>query len=127
VPETLLAARRFALLKRAMVAASGPGVFSPTDLDRYVEAWSRPGALPRCSPGIERSASSVLWTADECFPPVLVIWGERDPFLDRRLYRASLDRCADGQGLVLADAGPLAHLEVPAVVEQETSRFIGAT
>ena len=45
VPETLLAAHQFALLKWAMVAASGPGVFSPADLDRYVEAWSRPGAL----------------------------------------------------------------------------------
>ena len=110
-----------------MVAASGPGVFSPADLDRYVEAWSRPGALTAMLAWYRALRFFRPMERGRVLPPVLVIWGGRDPFLDRRLYRASLDRCVHGQGLFLADVGHWPHLEVPAMVEQEIIRFIGAT
>ncbi len=127
VPETLLAARRFALLKRAMVVASGPGVFSPTDLNRYVEAWSQPWALTAMLAWYRALRFFRPMGRGRVLPPVLVIWGGRDPFLDRHLYQASLDRCVHGQGLFLADVGHWPHLEMPSMVEQEIIRFIGAT
>jgi pimeloyl-ACP methyl ester carboxylesterase len=45
VPELALSTAGHAWLRRAMIRSSRPGTFTPEDLRRYREDWSRPDAL----------------------------------------------------------------------------------
>lgn len=45
LPEAMLRARRFALLRRALRRTSRAGAFTDEDIELYVQAWSQPGAL----------------------------------------------------------------------------------
>src|SRR5437763_4507218 len=66
-----------------------PGTFTPEDIDRYVEAWSQPGAATatinyyravfRQSP---RRAEARIRLVQA---PTRVIWGERDRYLGTEL------------------------------------------
>ncbi|HEY3828475.1 MAG TPA: alpha/beta hydrolase [Solirubrobacteraceae bacterium] len=88
LPERLLRRDGFSFAKRALRGDS-PAAFSDADLERYVEAWSQPGALSgminyyraalRTSP---RTASSRLRPVQA---PTLVIWGELDRHLGAEL------------------------------------------
>jgi epoxide hydrolase 4 len=69
--------------------AASPGAFTAQDIDRYVEAWSQPGAatatinyyraLFRQSPRRTEARIRVVQA------PTLVIWGERDRYLGTEL------------------------------------------
>jgi epoxide hydrolase 4 len=88
LPERLLRADNFSFAKRSLRADS-PGAFSDTDLERYAEAWSQPGALTgminyyraalRQSPGGAQRRMRPIQA------PTLVIWGERDRYLGAEL------------------------------------------
>ena len=89
LPEEVIRAGDFALLRSALRRDPvRPGMFSDEDVQRYVEAISRPGALTATinyyrallrNPGETRALLKSIEA------PVLVIWGERDRFLSRRL------------------------------------------
>ena len=125
VPEVLLRARRFALLRRVVVAGSRSGSVGRGDLDRYVEAWSQPGALTamlnwyRALPLAPRGHARVR-------PPTLVGWGGRDPALGRPLYEASLALCDHGEGLFLEDAGHWVQRDQTEIVNAAVTRFLRA-
>lgn len=88
LPERLIARDDFSFAKRSLRSDS-KDAFTDEDLDRYVEAWSKPGALTgminyyraalRRSP---RNAEAQL-APIEC--PTLVIWGMRDRHLGSEL------------------------------------------
>jgi pimeloyl-ACP methyl ester carboxylesterase len=88
LPERLIARDDFSFAKRSLRSDSKEA-FTDEDLDRYVEAWSKPGALTgminyyraalRRSP---RNAEARL-APIEC--PTLVIWGMRDRHLGSEL------------------------------------------
>jgi pimeloyl-ACP methyl ester carboxylesterase len=89
VPERLLRARRFRALRRPFADAR-PGAYDEPDIDRYVEAWSQPGALPamlnyyramlRRPRGAARTGAMRPVAA-----PTLIVWGERDRHLGAEL------------------------------------------
>lgn len=92
LPEWLLRRNRWRALERALFSVGRPDSFSAADLDRYREAWSRPGAitamlnwyraiLRRPPPRPARAIVSA---------PLLLIWGTRDPVLGREMADASL-------------------------------------
>lgn len=126
VPEALLGAKKFALLRRTMTITSSPGVFSPDDLDRYADAWAQPAALtamlnyyralrlrPRHgSPG-------------RLQPPTLIIWGGRDVFLAPHVVQAALDLCDQGSELPFDRATHWLHLEEAEAVSAALLRFFG--
>jgi epoxide hydrolase 4 len=89
LPERLLAARRFAALRHPLVVDARPGAYDAADIDRYVAAWSQPGALTAMlnyyraafrPGGSDRGAEMAPVQA-----PTLVIWGERDRHLGAEL------------------------------------------
>jgi epoxide hydrolase 4 len=89
LPERVIRAGDFALLRSALgTDPVRPGAFSEEDIERYVEAISRPGALTstinyyRALLRYPRETRALLQKVEA---PVLVIWGERDRFLSRRL------------------------------------------
>lgn len=124
LPEVVLRARGFAVLRRALTASSPPGLFSPADLDRYAAAWAQPGALTamlnyyralRLAPNSGPPA--------RVRPPTLLVWGGRDAFLGRHLFEESLALCDRGEGLLLDDTGHWVHLEAPDAVTAAMLRF----
>jgi pimeloyl-ACP methyl ester carboxylesterase len=98
VPEAVLRAGGFSLMRRALLRSSRPGAFTPEDLARYEAAWREPGALTamlnwyralRLKP--ERAGEARI----RC--PTLVIWGRRDAALDSGLAEASAALCDDAR------------------------------
>ncbi len=88
LPEHLLARDDYSFAKRSLRADS-PDAFSDEDLERYVQAWSQPGALTAMidyyRAALRRSPRS---TARQLVPieaPTLVIWGQRDRHLGAEL------------------------------------------
>ena len=97
-PERRLTADGGRVLRRALADTSRPGSFSAGDLDRYAEAWTRPGAmqamlnwyralvrLPRRDP------------VPRVLAPTLILWGRCDHALQPGLAEASLTLCDRGR------------------------------
>jgi epoxide hydrolase 4 len=89
LPERLLRLRRFEALRRPLEHDARAGAFSPDDLDRYVEAWSEPGAVTAMLAYYRATIRARLRRESEELPPVtaptLVVWGERDRHLGAEL------------------------------------------
>jgi pimeloyl-ACP methyl ester carboxylesterase len=92
LPERVLRAGDFAVVRSVFRNDPvRPGTFGEDDIDRYVEALSRPGALTapinyyralaRRAPALARKLRRRIEA------PVLVIWGQRDLFLVPELAR----------------------------------------
>jgi epoxide hydrolase 4 len=88
LPEALVRRDGFAFAKRSLRADS-PQSFSDADLERYVEAWSQPGALTGMidyyRAALRQSPGSALRRLRPIPAPTLVIWGERDRHLGAEL------------------------------------------
>ncbi len=89
LPEEVIRAGDFALLRSALrrdpVRA---GAFTAEDIERYVGAMAQPGALTATLNyyrALLRNPGEMRALLERIEAPVLVIWGERDRFLSRRL------------------------------------------
>jgi epoxide hydrolase 4 len=89
LPEEVIRAGDFALLRSALrrdpVRA---GAFTAEDIERYVGAMARPGALTATLNyyrALLRNPKGTRALLKRVEAPVLVIWGERDRFLNRGL------------------------------------------
>jgi pimeloyl-ACP methyl ester carboxylesterase len=116
LPEAAFGAFDFAALRTMTQGSARPEAFEPGALDRYVEAWQRPGrftAMLNYYRALRqpRSAAPARIT-----PPTLIVWGEKDTFLERHVADASLAQCDDGCLKILADTTHWLHLEQPEVV-----------
>jgi pimeloyl-ACP methyl ester carboxylesterase/2-polyprenyl-6-methoxyphenol hydroxylase-like FAD-dependent oxidoreductase len=129
LPEACLRTSRYAALRRAFTAPEGrPGAFSAEDIERYVEAAARPGAL---TAGINyyralfrqapRQAQASLRRIEA---PVLVIWGERDPYLGRELASPDGAWVPNARVERLPQAGHWAQLEEPERVNALLLEFL---
>jgi pimeloyl-ACP methyl ester carboxylesterase len=89
LPERLIARDDYALGKRSLRAGAAPGTFSDEDLERYVEAWSQPGALTGMinyyRAALRQSPRRAQSRMRPIAAPTLVIWGERDAYLGAEL------------------------------------------
>lgn len=124
LPETLLRAGDFRLMKRAMRTSSRPGTFTEADLDRYRAAWAEPGALTAMLNWYRALRRSPA-TSDRVAIPTLVIWGVQDRFLQRGLAEASLALCDHGRALWLDNATHWVQHEEPDRVNAAMLDFIG--
>jgi pimeloyl-ACP methyl ester carboxylesterase len=88
LPEKMFSRDDFSFAKRSLRADS-PGSFSDADLERYVQAWSQPGALTGMinyyRAALRRSPRAALEQLVPIQTETLVIWGMRDQHLGSEL------------------------------------------
>ncbi|HEY0128831.1 MAG TPA: alpha/beta fold hydrolase, partial [Rubrobacteraceae bacterium] len=90
LPEKVLTARDFAALRHTLRNETMHlGTFADEDLERYVEALARPGALTAAlnyyRALFRRNPLKARALLRRIEVPVIVIWGERDRFLRKEL------------------------------------------
>lgn len=117
VPEAILRANGFAMLRRAMLASAREGTFTQQDLDSYQAGWEVEGALTamlnwyrallRSPKGIAASAIRV---------PMCVLWGDQDAALDPGLAEAGAALCDSVEVHHFAHATHWLHEEEPHAV-----------
>jgi pimeloyl-ACP methyl ester carboxylesterase len=126
LPELWYRRGRFSIGVRSLLAGSRAR-FDEGELDEYRRAWGRPGALRsmlqwyraalRCPPAIPRERGPIP-------TPLLLLWGERDRYLETSMIEPSLAECADARVERLADAGHWLHHEQPRRVAESLIRFL---
>lgn len=129
IPEALLSARGFALLKRTLRGSSRRGTFSAQDLQAYHDAWSIPGALTSMIHyyrGARKLPRRRLREAGRIRVPLIVLWGARDAFLKPELARASLQYCDNGKLEYREEATHWLQHEEPEWVNDQLARFFKA-
>jgi epoxide hydrolase 4 len=89
LPEEVIRAGDFALLRSVFRRDPvRPGALTAEDIERYIEAIARPGALTATINyyrALLRYPGETRALLRRVEAPVIVIWGERDRFLSRRL------------------------------------------
>lgn len=93
LPEAMLGGANFRALRRSLVESSRPGTFTPEDLDRYAEAWGRPGALTAMLNWYRALRFRPARALPRVEPETLVLWGVQDRFLERGLAAEAAALC----------------------------------
>jgi pimeloyl-ACP methyl ester carboxylesterase len=129
IPERLLSAKDFAAAKRALRAES-PDAFTDADIERYVEAWSQPGALTTMinyyRAALRRSPRSALARLRPIDVPVLVIWGQRDSVLGSELAEPESKWVSDVRVERIPQATHWVQHDAPERVNELLTGFFGA-
>lgn len=125
LPEYWYRRKSFAIGVRTLKGTSRRGTFSEEDLVAYREAWSRPGALRATIDWYRaswRRPQRGLSTARITIP-TMILWGERDIFLDRRMVEPSLEMCDDGRLVEFPEATHWLQHEEAEAVNRELADF----
>jgi epoxide hydrolase 4 len=127
LPEYLLARDGFSFLKRSL-RSGGSGSFSDEDLERYVEAWERPGALTAMINYYRSALRTSPRAAESRLSPIeastLVIWGERDPFIGAELAEPSARWVANVRVERLPEAAHFVQRDAPERVNELLCSFL---
>ncbi|MGQ4877092.1 alpha/beta fold hydrolase [Billgrantia sp. LNSP4103-1] len=127
LPEAMLQGFDYASLRATLANSANPGTFDADELSRYAEAWSQPGSLSAMLnyyralrlPGEYNTASRIE-------PRTLILWGERDSFLETHLARAALEMCDDARLEVVPGTTHWLHHEAPTQINAMLADFLMA-
>jgi pimeloyl-ACP methyl ester carboxylesterase len=126
IPECLLRQNNFARLRKAMAWNGDRGPISEEDTRAYLQAWSRRGALSSMIAWYRSMPFSWPgWQKPRITVPTLVLWGMRDPFLDKRISEESIALCERGS-IVYLDATHWVHHEQYAAVRDHIREFLAS-
>lgn len=126
IPEWLVTRRGHAVLRKALRAGSAAEAFTDSDLNAYVEAWSREGAVHSMINYYRanaRKGPAIRGIAREPECPTLTIWGERDPVFTKKAMQlpSSWTRARIAR---LPDTGHFPQAEDPASVNRILVDFL---
>lgn len=125
IPEVFLRFNRFWALRRGQEMSSPKGQ-PEEDIDRYVEAYSSPGALTGMI-NYYRAARAGYWSKigrTHVRIPVKVIWGELDRYLDRQLARPPKNLVPDATVLLLPQVSHWPMWDDPELFNQALLKFL---
>jgi pimeloyl-ACP methyl ester carboxylesterase len=140
VPEAMLSKNNYEFLMK-MVKGSiiNKQALNSEDIQRYIEAWSQPGALTASinyyranwNPAqimamTEEQQISIIRRFPKVKCPTLVLWGEKDVALDKLLTEGT-QKYIDGSFKItyLPDFGHWVHMEAPELVNKSILSFLG--
>ena len=127
LPEAVMHLDGFAMFMRSFDEAATKAAFDERDRARYVEAFSRPGAITAMIDwyrAMFRPGTAVPVSNIEA--PVLVLWGERDPHLGRELATPPSELVPNARVVFLPNATHWIQHEEPGRVNEEIVAFFGA-
>lgn len=131
--ERLLRANGYAGMRQMMRASSQPGTFREEELERYVEAWSQPGALPNMLNWyralfrqVAQGGGRPAWDrfGQRVRPPALILWGVNDIALSRETAEKSLRLCDQGELVFFENATHWVQHEEPGRVNEQLLNFL---
>jgi pimeloyl-ACP methyl ester carboxylesterase len=119
------------------LAGGDPARFSAEYLalsaDQTLELRERPHQLGNVVTNLASAVSAMyvrrapaLAAVDNVTAPVLLLWGDQDPLIERRLVDGLLARRPDWTLQVLATAGHLAPLELPDDYAEAVGRWVSS-
>lgn len=136
LPEIALRAQNFAALRLALRGGSQrAGAFSDDDLQRYVEAFAKPGALTamlayyramgrRIIPAARQTGAAPAKGDRRSVPaPTMVIWGRNDPVLGENLADPG-DYVPNRRVEFIDDASHFVQADAPARVNELLIEFL---
>jgi pimeloyl-ACP methyl ester carboxylesterase len=127
LPERVLRWRRFWLLRKAMEWSAPRGLFQARDWRDYRRGWRRPGALTAMLNWYRALPLAPARLPDAVVHrPALILWGDRDLFLEFGLAEASREFCDNARLRRVEGASHWLHLEGPALIVEEICGFLGA-
>jgi pimeloyl-ACP methyl ester carboxylesterase len=129
LPEKLLSARRYAAATRVLTRdAQRRGTLSDEDLVCYRRALAQPGALTAMvnyyRAAFHPRSFDKRRLASQIEAPTLLIWGERDPYLDVSLTEGLDSWVEDLRVERIPNAGHWVHSEAPERVNQLIIDFL---
>jgi pimeloyl-ACP methyl ester carboxylesterase len=128
LPERHVRARHWRYLRHFLHDARPP--YTPEDIERYVEAWSQPGAATAMinyyRASVRQSPKRAEAQLRPISAPTLVIWGQRDRYLGPELAEPDRDDVPNLDRVErLPDASHWVHHDEPERVTQLLIDFFG--
>jgi len=126
VPERVIRLGNYAQIRHAFNDLVKQGVMNAVDIERYIEALDRPGALTAAINYYRAAFRSGLLTRR--FPridtPTLVIWGMRDIYLGSELAAPNPALVPNARVERIDDAGHFVQIERPDEVNRHLLAFL---
>jgi epoxide hydrolase 4 len=128
LPESVVRADRWRFFRHFLRDARS-GAFTEQDMERYIEAWSQPGAASGMINYYRNSVRQPPKRAEAQIRPVqaptLVIWGDDDRYLGSELAEPDHDDVPDLDHVErLPDASHWVHHDEPERVTQLLTEFV---
>lgn len=124
LPEFAMRRFRFRVLRSLLTSA---GRFHREEIDRYVEAWSKPGALTGMANyyrAMRRARGKLKPLIRRIEAPTLIIWGERDPVFTRETTERFEEWVPDLRIERIARAGHFVQTDAPDRVNELIGAFL---
>jgi pimeloyl-ACP methyl ester carboxylesterase len=123
LPELAVRARGWWALRQLFENEARPGAYTPQDIERYVEAWSQPGAptgmINYYRAALRQTPGRTEARIRPVEAPTLVIWGERDRHLGAELAEPERADVPNLERVVrLPEASHWVHRDEPERVSQ---------
>jgi len=117
VPEFLLRRFRYAILRRSLARL---GAFTSNEIERYVDAWSKPGALTGMTNYYRamRKRKGMRGLMRRIDVPTLMIWGDLDPFFTRETLRDFAEYVPNLRIEHIPDSGHFVQTDAPGRVNE---------
>lgn len=126
LPEAVSELDRYAfLLKPLREEPTRPGAFTREDLALYVAAYARPGALTAMINWYRAILRGKTPKVRRTEVPVLVLWGENDPHLDREIATPSEELVPNARVVFVPGATHWVQHDAPERVNEELVAFFG--
>lgn len=97
LPEMIMKLTNFALLRWGMCLSARKDTFSKRDMEEYMMSWKRDGALTSMFNWYRAARYYKPYRKTKIKVPTLIIWGEKEKFLSKKMAIQSLKMCEKGQ------------------------------
>jgi pimeloyl-ACP methyl ester carboxylesterase len=125
VPAWLASLDGYKRFAEAMRSTANEGSFTEEDMRAYIDAWQKPGAFDAMINWYRAAFRHPEFSGPhDVIVPTLVLWGERDLFLEASMAAESLRYCRTGRVKYFPQATHWLQHDDPDAVNAEIEKFI---